>query len=468
MLPPRDTRAESHGAEAFCSSCGASFPIGTRVCPIDGTQLIGLDEEHDPLLGKLLDGRFEIRARLGEGGMGTVYRGFQLSVEREVAIKVIHPALAGDRVVVKRFLREARLASRLNQSNIVNIHDFGQSDGVLYLAMEMLVGQSLDTAIARSQGLPLSRAITIAMQLCDALEVAHAQSIIHRDLKPGNIVILDEPAGRDSVKVLDFGLAKSLAHPSQSRVTSPDIILGTPLYMAPEQIQGKDSDARTDLYALGCILYELVSGAPPFSDDAVPMVLYRQLHDEPAALPSHLPLRLRTVIERLLAKHPDDRVQTAGAVRAELDLVVRELYRAGASMSAARPTVANSQALGITQAAPARSVAKTSPRRRFAIASIAVALLVVATLVTVQLRRMSRSPGEATRQLVLDAPPDIAASPPDLAGAPDAGVDSTSVMTGSDASNLVPADARRRPPSDARARRPHPPTDAELNFYISD
>jgi serine/threonine-protein kinase len=312
---------EVHAEEAYCSACNQSFPSDTKVCPNDGARLIKLAAEKDELLGRVLDERYEIRAPLGKGGMGTVYRGWQLSVDREVAIKVIHPKLSNDRSAVKRFLREARLASRLSQPNIVNVYDFGQSGGVLYLVMELLRGRTLSSQLGQGRRINPKRTVAIASQLCDALEAAHAQGIVHRDLKPSNIVILDDPPGRDLIKVLDFGLAKSLVQDSGSVVTNTDALLGTPLYMAPEAIEGKVSDQRADLYSLGCILYEMLSGTPPFVDSAVSAVLARHMHDSHKELPPHVPSRLRDLIDLLLAKQPEGRLQTAGAVRTLLEEV---------------------------------------------------------------------------------------------------------------------------------------------------
>jgi serine/threonine protein kinase len=317
--PGADT--EVHADEAYCSACNRSFPSETKICPNDGARLIRLAAERDDLIGRVLDERYEIRAPLGKGGMGTVYRGWQLSVDREVAIKVIHPKLSNDRSAVKRFLREARLASRLSQPNIVNVYDFGQSGGVLYLVMELLRGHTLASELGQSRRINPKRTITIASQLCDALEAAHAQGIVHRDLKPSNIVILDDPPGRDLIKVLDFGLAKSLVQDSGSVVTNTDALLGTPLYMAPEQIEGRESDQRSDLYSLGCMLYEMLSGKPPFVDSAVSAVLARHMSDRPHELPSHVPPRLRALIGQLLAKTPETRLQSAGEVRRVLDEV---------------------------------------------------------------------------------------------------------------------------------------------------
>lgn len=310
---------ELHAEEAYCSACNQSFPSDTKICPNDGARLIKLAAERDELIGKVLDERYEIRAPLGKGGMGTVYRGWQLSVDREVAIKVIHPKLSNDRSAVKRFLREARLASRLSQPNIVNVYDFGQSESVLYLVMELLRGHTLGAELGQGRRINAKRTVIIAAQLCDALEAAHAQGIVHRDLKPSNIVILDDPPGRDLIKVLDFGLAKSLAQDSGSLVTNTDALLGTPLYMAPEQIEGKDSDQRADLYSLGCIIYEMLTGKPPFVDAAVSAVLARHVNDAHVPLPAHVPAKLRALIDQLLAKTPEQRVQSAGDVRRVLD-----------------------------------------------------------------------------------------------------------------------------------------------------
>lgn len=228
--PPnvRDVASDTEVDEAYCAACNNSFTIDAMFCPNDGAKLVKLKSQPDALIGRVFDNRYEIRAALGHGGMGTVYRGWQLSVDREVAIKVIHAKFTADRVIAKRFLREARLASRLNQPNIVNVYDFGQSeDGILYLVMELLRGKPLAKELESQRPVSMKRLKTMASQVCDALDAAHNQDIIHRDLKPGNIVVLDEPVGRDFLKILDFGLAKSLQE-NTSLVTKTDAILGTP------------------------------------------------------------------------------------------------------------------------------------------------------------------------------------------------------------------------------------------------
>ena len=311
----------NNAAEAYCASCSRSFPLDVSHCPHDGAKLVRFEGAADPMLGKILDGRFEIRAPLGEGGMGTVYRGWQLSVDREVAIKVVHPSIASHREAAKRFLREARLATRLSAPGIVNVFDFGQADGVLYIVMELLRGRSLDAVRVAAGVLPPRRVIHFAEQLCDALEAAHVQGIVHRDLKPGNVIILDDPPGRDLLKVLDFGLAKSISADATEGITSTNAMMGTPLYMAPEQIESAAIDGRTDLYALACIMHELLTGVPPFVDATLSALLAKQLHEPPPAMPPWVPPALAAVIARMLAKRPDERFASCAEVRAALGQV---------------------------------------------------------------------------------------------------------------------------------------------------
>ncbi len=306
--------------EAYCAACNQSFTIDALFCPNDGAKLIKLKARPDTLIGRVFDNRYEVRAPLGHGGMGTVYKGWQLSVDREIAIKVIHPKLSGDRNIAKRFLREARLASRLNQANIVGVYEFGQTDdGILYLAMELLRGRPLSKDLEAMRPLPMKRIKAIGMQMCDALDAAHSQGIIHRDLKPGNIVILDEPPGRDLIKILDFGLAKSLIQDNTSLVTKTDAILGTPLYMPPEQILGKTSDQTADLYSLGCILYQLATGRPPYVGENVNIVLASHVRDPLPEVGDHVPADLKALIQRLMMKEPADRYQKATEVHAAIE-----------------------------------------------------------------------------------------------------------------------------------------------------
>jgi serine/threonine protein kinase len=305
--------------EAYCSTCACSFAVDILHCPTDGTRLVQFRDSEDPLIGAILDARYQILKPLGEGGMGTVYSGSQISVKRKVAIKVIHPALSQQRDGAKRFLREARLASRLSGENIVNVIDFGQTvDGLLYLVMELVPGETLGKLVATNGPLSPTRIVAIAVQLCDALAIAHAGGIVHRDLKPNNVIVSTDPLGRDIAKVLDFGLAKSILDDSMTTITGTQSLVGTPTYMSPEQIENSGIDGRTDQYSLGCMLYELATGAPPFVETTIPALFAKHLHDPPPPLPAHVPRALAAIIMRLLAKSASQRFASAAVVRAAL------------------------------------------------------------------------------------------------------------------------------------------------------
>jgi serine/threonine-protein kinase len=355
VLSEPDASLAAAPDEAYCPACNESFGVDLEVCPNDRARLIRLRSSRDVLIGRVFDDRYELLSQLGHGGMGTVYRAHQISVDREVAIKVIHPKHASDRLSVKRFLREARLASRLNQPNIVNVYDFGQTDdGILYLVMELLRGHTLATELDARGALALRRVCAIGLQLCDALESAHNQGIVHRDLKPSNILLLAEPPGRDLLKVLDFGLAKSLVSDTSTVTTHSGSMLGTPLYMPPEQIDGRLSDQRSDLYALGCILHHLLSGTPPFLRDNVNQVLTAHVNDPVPPLPAHVSGTLAQHIASLMAKRPEDRPSSAASVR---DAIQGFVERGFGDFSDTVPVVADStvpdlRGLAVTTSAP--------------------------------------------------------------------------------------------------------------------
>ena len=315
------------GGELYCARCETSYASGTA-CPRDGAPLLALVAAPDPLVGRELDGRFTILEKLGQGGMGCVYRAAQHSVNREVAIKVVHANLVSDPAVIKRFLREAKLASRLSHPNAVSVMDFGQTDdGLFYLVMELLDGKTLDAELEHHGTFDARKLIRVGMAVCDALEAAHALSIIHRDLKPSNIMMLD--TARDFVKVLDFGLAKSLANETMSEMTGSGNMIGTPAYMPPERACGESGDARSDLYSLGCILYLLGTGELPFDSLDMQDLLVKQVTEAPPPM-TCVPWTLAQVVDRLLRKDPALRYQTASETRVALEAALDELpYRSG-------------------------------------------------------------------------------------------------------------------------------------------
>jgi len=264
-------------------------------------------------------GPYEIVALLGAGGMGEVYRARDARLGRDVAVKVLQESLGGN--AWERFEREARAASALNHPNICAVHDVGEADGRPYLVMELVEGQTLRDYTGRQ---PVEPAVVIALgaQIADALEAAHAKGIIHRDIKAGNIMV----TGRRHVKVLDFGLAKHAAVAAEAAdtrtmqpLTAAGTIVGTPHYMAPEILQGKPADARSDLWALGVVLHEMLTGRLPFQGSTPFEVSSGILREAPPPLPAGVPSGLRTIVERSLEKRPEQRYQTAGDVRAALE-----------------------------------------------------------------------------------------------------------------------------------------------------
>ena len=305
--------------ELYCTSCEKTFHVGDR-CPSDGTRLLKLKARIDPFLGRDLDGRFTVLEKLGQGGMGAVYRAEQHSVGREVAIKVVNTSLVSDPDVIKRFLREAKLASKLQHPNAVAVLDFGQTDdGVFYLVMELVTGRTLDQVIKSEKVFRPERVVRIGTQICDALDGAHALPIIHRDLKPSNVMVLSQ--GRDLVKVLDFGLAKSISPDETSTtMTGAGAIVGTPAFMPPELATGMPCDGRADLYSLGCILYYLGTGRLPFYSESVHELLAMHGSDEAAPPMTGVPHRLAMVVGKLLEKDPRRRYQTAAEALQALEM----------------------------------------------------------------------------------------------------------------------------------------------------
>jgi serine/threonine-protein kinase len=308
--------APTESSELYCPACDQSFSDNVVHCPNDGSRLVRISDVRDALIGRNLEGRFLIKERLGTGGMGAVYRAWQGSVGREVAVKVIESRLKGGRLAAKRFLREAKLASRLSHANTVAVIDFGQTDdGLLYLVMELVKGRVLNDVLLEDGPFSTDRMCRVGIQLCEALEAAHKLSIIHRDLKPSNIIMLDDPPGRDLIKVLDFGLAKSLVDEGSTTVTQSDAIMGTPSYIPPEAVTRMQFDERSDLYSLGVILYEVLAGRLPFEATTVQAMLRQHAFDRPTPLPDHIPPPVVELLFRLLEKEPDRRPSTASEVR---------------------------------------------------------------------------------------------------------------------------------------------------------
>ena len=314
-----------------CPRCSRQFPDDVHVCPDDFTPLQAdatiADVPIDPLIGRVFDGKYRLDEPLGGGGMGTVYRATHLLIERPVAIKVLSQRFVGDQTAQERFRREARAAGRMHHPNAVTVTDFGTTeDGWLYIVMELLEGRTLRDLLAREAPLDPARAVSFMLQACAAVGAAHDANLIHRDLKPANIFIEQGPNMPAVAKVLDFGVAKFAVEESADddyqTLTQAGAIIGTPRYMSPEQCSGvAPLTPASDVYSLGIILYEMLTGAVPFSADTPLAVAMKQVTEAPHPLrevvPS-IPKELEMVVLHALAKHAADRPPDANELRREL------------------------------------------------------------------------------------------------------------------------------------------------------
>lgn len=280
--------------------------------------------QNDPLVGKVLEDRFEILSRIGEGGTGVVYKAKQVTVDRIVAIKVLGAHVSSDPSWVKRFHNEARAAARLDHPNTVRLIDFGQTkEGLLFIAMEFLQGKSLADEIVRLGKLPPNRVLRILSQVCQSLQEAHSQGIIHRDIKPDNIFLVDVKGGGDFVKVLDFSVAKLDAPDAQQ--TRAGTVFGTPAYMSPEQARGTKLTPQSDIYACGIVAYEMLTGKPPFEAPLPMEVVMMHLRQKPAPLVGYPDVVVRLVM-RALEKQADRRQQSADEMHREAVEIAENLF----------------------------------------------------------------------------------------------------------------------------------------------
>ena len=277
----------------------------------------------DPFVGKLIDGRYEIQARIGEGGMGVVYKARQTTIDRVIALKMLNAQVAGDPTWVQRFANEARACSRLQHPNTIRMFDFGQTpDGRLFMTMEFLDGVSLRDALSKGPLAP-HRVVKILNQCCASLAEAHSIGIIHRDIKPDNVFLLNMAGTPDFVKLLDFSVAKLLE--GDRMKTQAGVVFGTPQYMSPEQGRGLPLDARSDLYALGILAFEMLTGAVPFHDDNPMTVIQMHLHAAVPPLPQSVPYSVQQIVRRALEKEPSRRYQSSGEMMAHCQQVFAEL-----------------------------------------------------------------------------------------------------------------------------------------------
>ena len=311
----------------ICPQCGNDFDDQIEVCPADRSKLIPIDSsDSDPMLGKLLDGRYRLVRKIGEGGMGAIYRAVHTEMSRTCAIKLLTALSPGKEDAIARFKREAKMASSIDNIHAATIYDFGQADdGNLFLAMEFIDGQPLSRVIAEHRALPIERVIHITNQIAEALAAAHALGIVHRDLKPDNVMITRKGADADFVKVLDFGIAKTVADDSGDNLTKTGFVLGTPVYMSPEQLLGEKLDPRSDIYSLAIIVYEMLTGKLPFDGDNPQAVMMKRVMGEPIRLRVIAPSQSESIEQVVMAglqRNREARTATAETFAAELSRVL--------------------------------------------------------------------------------------------------------------------------------------------------
>jgi serine/threonine-protein kinase len=311
--------SENPGTKQFCADCGTQLPSSQDIHPYLTDTLQA--PVHELTTGTTFAGRYQIIEELGKGGMGKVYRVLDKKLNEEVALKLIKPEIASDRETIERFSNELKLARRISHRNVGRMYELMEAEGMHFITMEYVPGQDLRGLIRQTGQLTTGKAVSIARQVCEGLSEAHGLGVVHRDLKPGNILI-----DRDgNAKIMDFGIARSI---SAKAITGAGVLIGTPEYMSPEQVEGKNVDQRSDIYSLGVILYQMLTGRVPFEGDTPLSVAVKQKTEapkDPRTLNAQIPEDLDRLILRCLEKDIEKRYRTAAEIVSDLDKIEKGL-----------------------------------------------------------------------------------------------------------------------------------------------
>lgn len=507
-MPNPQTTSETVSPDALgsrmrCPQCGGFFIAGRNdkggCCPLDGARLIIAPPSSrpavDPFVGAVVENRYRVEAVLGAGSMGTVYRARQLNVGREVAIKILRHDRNADETTLARFKREAELIAKLSSPHTVTAFDSGVTgDGEPYIVMELLRGESLGQRLSRVRRIEVTEAIDAGIQVLRSLSEAHAKGIVHRDLKPDNVYFaqVDGAAGaREIVKVLDFGIAKLVGRVDSTIdviETQAGAVFGTPRYMSPEQAQGLPLDARSDLYTLGTILYQMISGRPLFDDREAVVVMARHIKTPPTplrdlGLPVPIPEELDELLSDALAKDPSLRPHTADAFAERLLRLYETMLADSSGMRIARrstpsanssasfvsmPVVANEAPTVVTAAAtaeppPVPARGPQSAASRAAVAFLVVVFVGLAALFATRARETATAPAPVGAAVVVPAPPTPVAAPAPVRAEPEA--PAPAERKEPEAASAAPkgarSSARGTPKSSNGTPAPHAPPAAE-------
>ena len=415
-------------------------------CPRDGSSVKPKHSGPD-LVGRIVASRYRVIRKIGEGGMGQVYFAEHVRIGKGFALKIMNPALKSDPESLGRFGREAAHASRIDHPNVATVQDFGESeDGLIYLAMEFAEGVRLTEILAEGACAP-ARAAEIGRQIADALAAAHGQGIVHRDLKPDNVIV-DQRPDRDVIKVVDFGIAKAIETEASQKLTRTGFVVGTPRYMSPEQIIADPVDGRSDIYSLGCMMYEMLVGEPVFSGPTGESMITKRL-TEPAPSPRkknpRIPKDLDLVVLRALARSPGDRYASASELRDALAKAARGAAGSRTPLPGPRPTptsrpaATHSPAPGIAAISTERikALATRVPPRAWVGAAAAIVLLVIAAVAwpngSSSEQQQSEGSGNDQRTVTTPTPPPVRPPP----GRPDTTVRQATGTTTTGRGNVV-------------------------------